>query len=74
MKNNITDKDRVDFLQRILVDDGKHTGKCVLILSSTGRGFRLHESSNISATDNVRQQIDDMINRIIRYDKRKSLT
>jgi len=57
----ITDKDRLDFLQRILVDEGKYSKKCILRDSTTGRGFRLHETSIPGASSDVRHEIDRMI-------------
>ncbi len=61
----ITDKIRLDFLQE-LTNQAKYTGKVVLRESTTGRGWRLHESSRLEAVLNVRDAID---NYIIRFGK-----
>ncbi len=50
-----TDKERLDFLQELT--DGYGRG-WVLRWSTTGRGWRLHESSHRAATPNVRDAID----------------
>jgi len=55
-----TDKERLDFLQK-LTDEKNYTGKVILGESSTGRGWRLHESSITGAFNNVRQAIDSFI-------------
>ena len=56
-KKTITDKDRIDFLQR-LTDQKKYTGDVILRVSTTGRGWRLHETSQLGATSSVREAID----------------
>jgi len=52
-----TDKQRLDWLQEQLAD-AKYTGKCVFRWSTTGRGFRLHETSHPAAVSDVRLAID----------------
>ena len=59
----ITDTERINFLQKIMVDDAKYTKKCVLRQSLHGRGYRLHESGNKHALDSVRDMIDLIINK-----------
>jgi hypothetical protein len=59
--NKYTDTERLDFLQSLL-DKKEYTGKCKLRLSSTGRGFRLHETSQDGAENSVRVAIDNYIN------------
>lgn len=59
----ISDTDRIDFLQKIMVDKGTYTKKCILRKSVNGRGFRLHESSWNGSSSNVRNQIDNWINK-----------
>ena len=54
----ITDKDRLDFLQRIMVDEGKYSGKCILRRSTRGHGYRLHETKWKGAGVSVRNEID----------------
>jgi len=54
------DERRLDFLQAML-DQRKYTGKAALRWSSTGRGLRLHETSDKGASDSVRQAIDDFM-------------
>lgn len=57
----ITDTDRINFLQKILVDEGSYTGKCILRQSYTGRGYRLHETTHEGASESVRHEIDRLI-------------
>jgi len=57
---NITDKERLDFLQE-LTNKKAYTGKVVLRKSFTGRGWRLHETSQ-DGFDSVREAIDDVVN------------
>lgn len=52
------DRDRLDFMQALL-DLGEYTGECVLRMSQTGRGFRLHEtSSHKPSFKSIRKAID----------------
>jgi hypothetical protein len=55
-----TDEERLNFLQK-LTDDGRYTGKVILRNSSTGRGWKLHETSFLTAKSSVREAIDDFI-------------
>lgn len=50
-----TDKERLDLLQELTEGYG---GGWVLRCSLNGRGWRLHESSGVDATPNVRDAID----------------
>jgi hypothetical protein len=50
-----TDEERLDALQNLL---GKYTGRVICRWSVSGRGWRLHETSNIDAVSNVREAID----------------
>ena len=52
-----TDTERLDFLQK-LTNRRHYTGKVILRESYTGRGWRLHETSNVEATPSVREAID----------------
>ena len=52
----MTDTELLDALQK-LNDDAVYTGKCVLRMSLSGRGWRLHETSLEDGTKNVRQAI-----------------
>lgn len=52
------DKERLDFLQK-LTDEKIYTGKVVLRDSTTGRGWRLHETSGKGAFLSVRDAIDE---------------
>ena len=54
-----TDTDRINGLQLLL---GKFTGKVACRWSTTGRGWRLHESSREDAVDSVRAAIDAFLN------------
>jgi len=40
---------------------GRYTGKVICRWSSSGRGWRLHETNNSDAVDSVRQAIDNFI-------------
>lgn len=55
-----TDKERLDFLQD-LTNQADYTGSVLLRLSSFGRGWRLHETSQGGAVSDVRQAIDTFI-------------
>ena len=59
MENKITDKQRLDFLQG-LNNKSDYTGRTVLRESTTGRGWRLHETSGHGAYS-VRDAIDEYI-------------
>lgn len=54
----MTDTERLDFLQK-LTNRADYTGKVILRESFTGRGWRLHETSKIGATSDVREAIDN---------------
>lgn len=51
-----SDKQRLDWLQKQL-EKKQYTGKCLFRWSTTGRGFRLHETSQ-GGWDSVRDAID----------------
>ena len=53
-----TDEELLNFLQK-LNDEKLYTGKCVLRDSTTGRGWRLHETSGEDAVENVREAIEN---------------
>jgi len=55
------DKERLDFLQTLL-EQGTYTKRVILRNSSTGRGFRLHETSKPGSFMFVRDAIDNIIN------------
>lgn len=55
-----TDKERLDFLDSLT---GKYTGKVILRDSTTGRGWRLHETSSKGCTGDVRTAIDNYIDK-----------
>jgi len=52
-----TDKERLDFLQK-MTDLKEYTGTVILRDSTTGRGWRLHETEQEGAVKDVRQAID----------------
>lgn len=54
-----TDTELLDFLQE-LTDNACYTGKVICRFSSTGRGWRLHESSRDDAIPDVRQAITNL--------------
>ena len=55
-----TDKERIDFLQKI-TDQARFTGKVILRWSTTGRGWRLHETRQEGGVLDVRVAIDNFI-------------
>ena len=55
-----TDKELLDFMER-QNSLAMYTGKCIMRLSGTGRGWRLHETDAIDASDTVREAIDRFI-------------
>jgi hypothetical protein len=55
-----TDTELLNFLQS-LNDRASHTGMCICRESTTGRGWRLHETDDGGATKSVRQAIADMM-------------
>uniref|UniRef100_A0A6H1ZPJ8 Uncharacterized protein n=1 Tax=viral metagenome TaxID=1070528 RepID=A0A6H1ZPJ8_9ZZZZ len=56
--SKITDEDRIDFLQE-LTNKEHYTGKVILRESTTGRGWRLHETSHPQGSSSVREAIDN---------------
>ncbi len=60
-KPKYTDTELLDFLQG-LTDRNRYTGRVICRLSGTGRGWRLHESSRITAISDVREAITHAIN------------
>lgn len=50
------DKELLDFLQ-LQNEKARYTGKCIFRLSSTDRGWRLHETKNKKGNENVREAI-----------------
>jgi len=59
MKPRRTDKQRLDALQALV---GTYTGRVICQWSTTGRGWRLHESTQREAVPDVRQAIDAFLN------------
>lgn len=51
-----TDKEMLDFLQEQL-EKSSYTGMCIFRQSTTGRGWRLHETSMTGSISDVRQAI-----------------
>ena len=59
----MTDTELLDVLQA-LNDKADYTGKCILRISTTGRGWRLHETSEedfVAPQKSVRQAIEDWV-------------
>lgn len=54
----IADSARIAKLQDLTKQKG-YTGKVIMRDSSTGRGWRLHETSQMGAVDSVREAIDN---------------
>ena len=55
-----TDTEMLDCLEREL-KKAKYTGKCILRESTTGRGWRLHETTHDTAVDSVREAISNFM-------------
>ncbi len=53
-----SDKELLDGLQRLL---GRYTGKVICRWSTTGRGWRLHETNSDDASLNVRFEINNFL-------------
>ena len=53
-----TDRERLDYLQKITMGYGRGW---ILRPSTTGRGWRLHESGRLTATPDIRDAIDFMM-------------
>lgn len=53
----ITDKDRIDWLEEQL-QKSAYTGRTIFRQSTTGRGWRLHETSHEGSSATVREAID----------------
>ena len=62
MTNVPNDTERLDFLQK-LTDNGKYTKRVIMRMSTTGRGWRLHESELDDAVNDVRETIDAFMKR-----------
>ena len=60
MGKQYSDTELLDFLQ-MLTDRDVYTGEVILRESATGRGWRLHETTVIGRTSNVRQAISDFM-------------
>jgi hypothetical protein len=58
-----TDKELLDFLQS-LNDEAKYTGVAMLRDSTTGRGWRLHETSHEGSVKSVREAIENYMDSI----------
>ncbi len=57
-----TDKEMLDFLQGEL-DKDRYTGMCIFRNSTTGRGWRLHETSMKGSISDVRQALREGMDR-----------
>lgn len=57
-----TDKERLDFLQK-LTDEGEYTRTVAMRDSTLGLGWRLHETEWDGAVPDVRQAIDNYMNK-----------
>ena len=63
-----SDKELLDFLEEL--NKKKHyTGKCILRMSGTGRGWRLHETE--SDHDGVSDTVREAISKFIKLEKVK---
>ena len=66
MRKERTDKERLDALQALTTGYGNGW---ILRLSQHGRGLRLHETSRDEAVPDIRQAIDNALDKI-EYEKR----
>jgi hypothetical protein len=57
-----SDRERLDWLQKQL-DKKTYTGKVLFRQSTTGRGWRFHETSWEGAVSNVRQALDEAMSK-----------
>ena len=57
----ITDTERLDFLQKQL---GSYSGKVICRNSTNGRGWRLHETTQSNAVNDVREAIDNYMKQV----------
>ena len=64
------DTEILNFLQR-KNDESKYTGLCIFRMSSSGRGWRLHETSRKNGTVSVRKAILDAMRKEERCHKMK---
>lgn len=55
-----TDAELLDFLESENAK-ARYTGRCMFRLSSTGRGWRLHETSDSNSKQSVREVIADAL-------------
>lgn len=62
MSKEYTDTELLDKLQE-LTNKAEHTGRVIMRKSTTGRGWRLHESAAVGSVYNVRQAIINFIER-----------
>lgn len=62
LNSEYTDTQLLDYLQELL-EDGGYSNRCVLRLSESGRGFRLHETSRDNGVRDVRQAIINFMKR-----------
>lgn len=60
-----TDTQLLDFMQSRL-DMAEYTGKCIFRKSSSGRGWRLHETNQPNAVNDVRLAIDHAMIRTLK--------
>ena len=51
-----SDTELLNFLQK-KNDESKYTGLCIFRMSTTGRGWRLHETSHSGGSSSVREAI-----------------
>lgn len=59
-----TDTDLINTLEG-LNKEASYTGKCILRQSTTGRGWRLHETSKEEGCDTVREAIIDFLQKSV---------
>lgn len=58
MIKELTDTDLLNWLDK---QTGRYTGKVLFRWSTTGRGWRLHETSQSGAVSSVREAIENAI-------------
>lgn len=61
VKKGYTDTDLINYLEE-LNNKNLYTGHCILRMSGSGRGWRLHETERLGGHHTVREAIVDFIN------------
>lgn len=68
--NSPTDTELLDFLQ-LITNNAEYTGKVVCQKSTTGRGWRLHETSRDDGVSDVRQAVINYMEQVKKAEEQK---